>query len=275
MAIAKPSSNKSPIAGSDFEILGTPKRQANAVIFADAGNGKTTLATMYAPHPVAIINFDRRADYAVAKAIKAGRKIYHTRVDLPANITKMQDMEARKLGQAAVSKVIRNFELAVRASEKGDVRTICIDTGTEYSEILRVAITGKVDAVKGDYGKSKDLINREWWRLFNLAREGNAHLIVLSRAKAIWKDNEPTGRFTFRGPEVMGDAADWVGQMRVKAKKVKGGTDNKFEMEITKAGIDISQLGEVYTSEMWEPFGGPFVYACLMQYEGSDVEDWG
>lgn len=261
------------LSGSDFTILKTPKLQCNALVFGDAGNGKTTFATAFAPDPVAFINFDKRAEHAVMKAQQSGRQIYFTCVDFPANITKLEDTQARKIGQQAVDKVVRNFEWAVEQSRKGNVRTICIDTGTEYSEILKIAITGRIDKVKGDYGKSKDLINREWWRIFNTAREGNAHLIVLSRAKAIWVNNEPTGEFTYRGPEVMFDAVDWCGQIRLR-KSVKKTPKKEFEIQIKKAGVNISELGEVYSKDEWEDLGGPFVYSCMLQYGGSNMEDW-
>ncbi len=275
----------SPIKGSDFIILDKPKLQANVLVFGDGGNGKSTFSLQHAPHPVAFINFDKRAYYAVQKAMHDKRRIYFTGIDIPANVTKLTEDQAKKLASEAVKKVIHNFELAVRESQKGNVRTISLDTGTEYTEILRVAITGKMDVVKGDYGKSKDLINREWWRLFNLAREGNAHFIVLSRARAIWEDNQPTGEFSYRGPEVMNDAADWAAQIRLSrggvtatikgAKKsaMKAGK-KKFELKITKAGNNIEELGAVYTSDDWGD-DGPFQYACSMQFPNTDVDDWG
>jgi hypothetical protein len=277
MAI-KPSTSRpalsTSIAGSDFVLLSKPKLQANVVIFGQNGQGKSTLCTDYAPHPVAFINFDKRADHAVYKAMEKGRKIFFLGIDTPANVSKLDDATVRKLGQSAVNKVIKNMEWAVEQSRKGNVRSICIDTGTEYSEVLNLAITGRVDRVKGDYGKSKDLINREWWRLFNLAREGNAHLIVLARAQEIWLANEPTGRFKPRGPEVMSDAADWCGIIRLKKSAAKKNSEKKFELEITKAGINIEELGAVYSEDDWGD-DGAFTHACWMQYlETSSPEDW-
>lgn len=262
----------SPIAGSDFTLLTSPKRQANVLLFGDAGTGKSTFATAFAPEPVAFINFDRRADYAVTSAMAKNRRIYYTGIDIPANVTKLSDEAARKFGQAAVDKVIRNYELAIAESRKGNVRSICLDTITEYGELLKLAITGRIDKTKGDYGKSKDLINREIWRLFNLAREGNAHVIALSRAKAVWKDNEPTGRFTFRCPDVVNDAVDWAAHIRLK-QTPKGKAKKEIEIEITKAGNNIEQLGEVYSEATWGGLG-PFAYGCMLQYPGSELEDW-
>lgn len=277
-----------PIAlpGSDFTILAAPKRQANILLYADAGNGKSTFGLRFAPHPVAMINYDKRAHYAVSEAQKLGRRILYAQIDIPANVTKLGDDAAKKIGQAAVDKTVRNFELAVRESQKGNVRTIILDTGTEYSEVLSLAIKGKPSGKSNDYGKSKDWINREWWRLWNLAREGNAHFIVLARAREIWENSEPTGRFTFRGPEVLNDGADWAGWIRVKkargvggVKKIGGGPGagggvKEFELEITKAGANIAELGAVYSSAEWEEYGGPFVYACSLQFPGSVTEDW-
>lgn len=264
------------VPGSDFIILEAPKLQANVVVFGDAGMGKTTFCTDFCPGPVAFINFDRRADQAIYKAIKyKGKKIYLLRVHVPANLLKVSDVEAKKAGQEAVKRVIKNFEWAVEQSKLGKIRTIVLDTGTELSEILNLALTGKMEGVKNDFGKSKDLANREWWRLFNMAREGNAHFVVLARAQEIWVGNEPTGRFKPRGHAVMLDAADWVGQTRLKRKSGRRSSGSKeFELEITKAGVNIDELGAVYTEEEWGD-DGPFVHACFMQFiETSEPENW-
>lgn len=259
--------------GSDFAILGTPKLQANVLVFGRPSTGKTTIATRFAPDPVAFINFDKRAGVAVKRAMDSGRRIYFLGVDIPANVTKLGDEQARKLGQEAVNKVIRNFEWAVEQSRKGNVRTICIDTGTEYSELVNLAITGKTVGVKGDYGKSKDLLNREWWRLYNLAREGNAHLVVLARTKELWENNEPTGNYTYRGPSVMDEGADWSAHIRLR-RGMKGKQRKEIELEITKAGNNLDEMGNVYREEDWGA-NGPFVWSCWMQLpDESTPKDW-
>lgn len=265
------SKSKFSLQGSDFTVLEGIKSQANVLIFGDAGNGKTTFALRYAPAPVAFINFDNRGKHAVLNAQEDGRDIAYLHVGYPANYLRMDSEEVKKVGQKAVRKVVDNFEWAVRQSEKGNIRTICLDTATEYDEILKLALSGRIDKEKGDFGKRKDLINREFWRLCNLAREGNAHFIMLSRAKPIWENNEPTGRFTFRCPEVANDAVDWTGHIRLR-KGRKGVTKKEFEMEVTKAGINIEELGEVYREEDWDE-EGPFVHACMLQY-GTGPEEW-
>ena len=262
------------LPGSDFAPPPKPKKQANILLYGDGGVGKTTFALIHSPDPVAFLSFDRRGDHVAWEAHQSKRSILFSRVDYPANITKLDDAKARLLGQQGVDKVIKNTEIAVRESQKGNVRAIVLDTGTEYNEIITLAVRGRLDRSKGDFGASKDVINRQWWRLFNLAREGSAHLIVLARAKAIWENNEPTGKFTFRGPDVMNDAADWAGHLRFKKVSAKQrGKVKEHELEITKAGLALSELGVVYTAEDWGDYG-PFVWSCLMNYPRTEPEDW-
>lgn len=255
---------------SDFTEPPEVKLQANMMAFGDAGTGKSTLAAVFAPGPVAFINFDRRASHVVNEAKRLGKVVRYLDAGVPANVLKMGEVECKKYAQESLDKVTRNFEIAVRESQRGNCRTICIDTGTELAEIITLAIRGHLD--KGnDYGRSKDLINREFWRLFNTAREGLAHLIILARARAVWVDNQPTNRFTFRGPEVLNDGVDWACHIRLK-KSVVGRPKKEFEIEVTKAGVNIDELGAVYTSKEWDDSGGPFVLGCMRQYGTAQAE---
>lgn len=262
---------------SDFDMeIRAPKRQANILIFGHDGMGKTSFVTRFAPDPIAFFNFDNRSEQAIYEARQKGRRILPCHVDFPANITKVDDVTARKIGQAAVDKVVRNLDIAVEQSKKGNVRTICLDTGTEFAEILTIAVTGRADGVKGDYGKSKNIINRQLWALYERAREGNAHLVVIARAKAVWENNEPSGEDTYRGPEVLSAAADWSAQIRVKKMRAAAGQParKRFELKIAKGGVNIEELGNVYTEDEWNDLGGPFAYASMLQFPGTSIEDW-
>lgn len=251
-----------------------PSPQACVLIFGDPGEGKTSLATMFAPTPLFYMNYDRRGGQAVYLAKKSGRRIHDVDIKHPSDLSRFSNEDAKRLASAALDKTMREFEIAVRASQVGDIRTICIDTGTELNGIITTSVTGSTMTVKGDYGRSKGIVNQQWWTIFDMAREGKAHLIVLSRSKDIWFNNQPTGRVTYRGNDVMHEAADWAGWMRLRKNKKTKAPTQKFELEITKAGNNIEELGEVYTSDDWEDFGGPFVYACMMQYPGTKPEDW-
>lgn len=258
--------------GSDFTAPTSPKSQAKITLCGESKVGKTTFALRYAPDPVALLNFDGRAAYAAQEATLAGRRILTTEIRVPGDINRMGEDAVKKAGQLAIDKTMKNLEWAVRESQKGNVRTICFDTGTEYGNFLTLAFRGKLGLIK-DYGKSKDLINQQLLRLYQVAADGNAHLIMLTRAKATWAGEEPSGKFEPRAYEVLSEAADIVAHLRFRrAGKGKVGRDS--EIEILSAGTDRSQLGAVYRESDWEDLGGPFVYTCLMNYPGTVPEDW-
>lgn len=259
-------------AGSDFTAPPIPKRQAKITLCGESGVGKTTFALKYAPDPIALINFDGRAGYAAQEATQAGKKVLMTEIRISGDINRMKEEEAKRAGQIVIDKTMKNLEAAVRESQKGNIRTICFDTGTEYGQFLTLAFRGKLGLVK-DYGKSKDLINQQLLRLYQVAADGNAHLIMLTRAKATWAGEEPSGKFEPKAYEVLSEAADIIAHLRFR-KAGKGRVTKETEIEILKAGTDRSQLGAVYREADWEDLGGPFVYACMMNYPGTTPEDW-
>lgn len=256
------------IAGSDFITLTEDKKQSFGMIYGDAGCGKTTFCTDYTPGPLAFINFDGRARKAVLLAQKKGRKIHYCKVDFPGNLANMDDKQARAAGKSAVAKMMRNLDVALRLAERGDVRTIAIDTGTEYSGILNIAYTGSIERAGNDFGKSVDYINRQWLDIFNSVRQTDAHLVILARAKAIYQGHDATGEFAFRGPSVMNDGVDWAAHLRHKKQIGKIITGRKrFEMKVAKAGVNLPELGAVYSEDDWEDLDiGPFAYMCLMMH---------
>lgn len=269
--------------GHDFVTLVEPSPQVCCVVFGAAGTGKTTVGVKYAPQPVALINFDKRATPAVLKAQSEGRRILYCEIDYPAFVTRVSQDEAKKIGQASLDKTLKNLEWAVRESEKGNIRSIVIDTITELEEIATIAVRGRLDKAKKDYGESKGIINRTLWSLFSMAREGRAHLIALSRASEIWVGGAPSGQYKARCSDVVNDAVDWAGHIRVNVggvsdtgKKILGSQAQgpKFEMEIKKAGVKIDELLNVYSEDEWQAFGGPFAYACFKQYPEYPLESW-
>jgi hypothetical protein len=265
----------SGIAGSDFITLGDVKKQCIALIYGDPKTGKTTFVTDYCPDPIAFINYDGRAEHAVKKALNKGRRILFLPIAYAADdISKLDHAKAKLIGQAVVEQTIRNLKWAVTESKKGNIKTIAIDTGTEYDEILKLAVRGTLETVQGDFGRSKNIMNEQWARIFQIARGGKAHLIVLARTQEIWVGNAPTGRFGARGNDQMEILADWTGHIRVKRRRREA---PKFELEIVRSGVNIGEMGSVYTEDEWGEQGanvGPFAWACVHQYPDSELSDW-
>jgi len=241
-----------------------------------------------------MINFDRRASDAVYRAEQSGKRILYADVAYPHNAMELDDKESMRVGEACVGKVVRNLEYAVKESIAGNIRTICLDTGTELGEIINMATAGRPDKSKyGDRGKSKDLANRQWGGIYDLVRDGLAHFVVLSRAKEIWIDDKGTGRYTYRGSPAMFEGVEWAGVLKAEKTStlrlggglVLGGAnatpaDGKIvrSIHMIKAGVNGGELGQTYTEAQWEGFGGPFAFCAMMQYmgrfPGSSPEDW-
>lgn len=307
--MAKPS-----IPGTDFVRLDEVKLQTCTLLLGGPGSGKTTFALRYAPEPVALINLDGRAEHTVKKEMRRGRDIHYMHIRAPKiaeGIRTKVNAKTIKLCEKAVGQFERNYTKVIEHSLKPKgVRTIAIDTGTEYNELLSYAYKGQLGPGK-DFGQSKDLINQKWRVIYDLAKEeGNAHLIVLARCREKWVGNEPTGFFEHRGAAAMDELADWVGHLELKTKsKTRRGKKVRefdgFQMNVMKAGNNINEFAETYNDSDWGVEGleamvelaeangndeeyerlmslaeacpdgpGPFVYSCMRQYPDVDYLEW-
>lgn len=264
------SSTGKPISSSagDFVSISSPTRQANILIYGMEGTGKTTFCTRFAPEPVRVISLDGRADDCVFEAEQMGRDVKIAKFFMP--IRAMNQTETKKAAQDLLDRINYNFEIAIQTA-----RTVLVDTTKELQEICKLAFDGTMEKVKEhSHGEDGHFANRQIWKMANLARQQKrCHLIFTARMTEIWKDQKPTGRFKAECPKATAAAVDWAGQLRNKVKMGQVKKD-EWELEITKAGTNNLELFEVYDSDMWDPFGGPFVYACMMNYKDSAPEDW-
>lgn len=250
-----------------FSPVVRPTRQANILIYGTEGTGKTSFCTRYAPCPIKVISLDGRCDDAAYEAVRLGRDVSIARLFMPAN-TMTRDQTKRE-AESLLDTINEQFEIAISSA-----RTVLVDTVTELAEICKLALDGTIEKTREhSHGEDGDFKNRQIWKMANLARQSKCHLIFTARMTEIWKDQKPTGRFKPQCPKATLAAVDWAGQIRIRDMKM-GMKSPQFEIEITKAGTDIEQLFEVYDESLWEPFGGPFVYACTMNYKDSDPSDW-
>lgn len=273
----------SPLDRSDFTDIPALKPQAIVCIFAHTGEGKSTFLLDYCPEPIAFIDINRRGFNAAQKAQAAGRVIRYLPIDYPSSYSKLDEKQACVAGQVSVDRMERNFDLALEANLKGDIRTIGIDTMTEYAEIVNIALVGRPERREDDYGKSAAAQKAVISKMIKRARDTNVHLVMLGQTKEIYeipvggKRKEGTGKYTFRGPDVMSSDADWAGHLRLQkpaSVKLRGGDKAKLhEMEITKAGIFLPALGMVLKEEDWEDVG-PFAYGCGVNFPDNDLQDW-
>lgn len=259
------------IPGSKFFTASAKQQKAIALIFGESGSGKTAVPIQFAPQPVFTLNFDERDGPPIERAKASGRVIHRAYLGVAASTYRKDEASIRKIGHDALCEVVHHIELATREVERGNCKTICVDTGTELTDIISMAITGSLDRKTNDFGKSSQLIGREWWQIYRLARESGAHFIVLAREKEIWVGQKPTGRFGASGSPIMREGADWA--VRSFVRKKDGG--NLYQLQVVKDGTAGTEIGSVYTSEEWEAIElGPFAYTCMNLYPGTDPSDW-
>ena len=267
-----------PKPKSDFVVLTRDDLVYKAVclVHGPPGCGKTTFACRYAPEPIAVINLDCRAKGVIVNIMEEwGLDIRYVHIDYPRDVFAFnpsdkpdkaeKEMLLRNQSAAIppVDKVLRNYYWALNEPYEA-ISTVVIDTVTEFSDLMYIRARGAMDLAKGDFGRSKGLVNRQLQTMVEAAKAAEKHVIFLSRSREIWRANEPTGEFIPRCPDAVVENVDWHGYL----KAVGSNTGNtKWRLKMTKAGANGDELGKVYKSEQWEKGDvGPFAWACALQY---------
>lgn len=278
----KSSSSTSSFSSSDWSdeehdstVDGESEGKAKLMLFSESGTGKTDFICRNAPDPIMIFDFDGRSLRTVKKVrLETGKIIRYVRIYLPGE--EGEPEETKLFAQASISKAIRNLKWAVKQSLSGDIKTIGWDGCSEYDLLSKLAYDGaKVQTKDGAFGKDKDFVNYQFWRVFNIVNRGQAHFILTSREKEIYKDHQPSGDFTFRASKVINEAVDFSLQLKALDVMTPGVTGKKYQLEIIKCGVDDrsnSKVGKVYKEKDWQEHG-PFALICSDVY-GGDVTDW-
>lgn len=265
----------------DFSSNNEPSKKAKLMLFSETGVGKTDFICRNCPGEIAIFDFDGRSLRTVEKVrAETGKIIHHVDIFLPGEEGTPE--ETRIFALDSINKTIRNLKWCVKQSLLGKIKVIGFDGASEYNLLCKLAYDGcKTELVEGkiketkSWGKDTDFINHQFWRIFNICRRGNAHLIMTAREKEIYKDHNATGDFTFRATKVINEAVDFSLQLKAKDKLEPGSKGKKYEIEVIKAGVDDrsdSKVGKVYKEKDWQRYGA-FAAICADVY-GGDVADW-
>lgn len=257
----------------DSTLDGESEGKAKIMLFSESGVGKTDFICRNAPDPIIIFDFDGRSLRTVKKVrLETGKVIRHVRIFTPGEEDSPE--ETKLFARSSIAKTIRNLKWAVKQSLTGGIKTIGFDGATEYTLLAKQAYDGVKEQTKdGAFGKDKDYVKHQFWRVVNIVLQGQAHFIITAREKEIWKDNKPTDDFSFRADSVINEAVDFSLQLRQKDKL--SGEGKKYEIKIIKCGVDDrldSKVGKVYKEGDWQEYG-PFAVICADVY-GGDVTDW-
>lgn len=287
--VSKPTSSFSPIITpsstswkslSDEDLLFGPdkverKQRQFCLIHGDTGAGKTSFLTRYAPDPILLLNFDYRADDAVEEARSVyGKTISYHVIDIPSEHS---SSEAIKIAAREKNEeMIAILSAGVRLSKQGKIRSIGIDTSDECDALFNSMFFGDFGEWNIAYNKDKPFIKRQWMRVIRLLKQSDAHIVITARTKEVWGgkgDNKgPTGKFRPDGAKIVEAAVDWAGHIRTVPRMT--GDGKKFEIEVTKGGVNIGEEGKVYVERDWNKAEvGPFAYSAMKIY-GGERRDW-
>lgn len=260
---------------SDEELLFGPdkterKRRQFCLIHGDTGAGKTSFLTRFAPDPILLLNFDYRADDAVEEARSMGRTISYHVIDIPSEHSSSESIKIA--AREKIEEMIAILSAGVRLSKQGKIRSIGIDTSDECDSLFNAAFFGDFGDWQVAYNKDKPFIKRQWMRIIRLLKQSDANVVILARTKEVWVGGSPSGNFRPDGAKIVEAAVDWAGHLRTKERM--DGKGKKFELEVTKGGVNLEQEGEVYTERQWgkETDGNPFIYTATKIYGGISRE---
>lgn len=264
--------------GEGFITRSTKKPQSVGIVVGDGGSGKTTFVTRYCPGPIAFFNFDGRSSEAIQEArdLRGENIIQECPITFPFDSLFLAKERAMATTKPVITDFLKKLRTACVAAEQGRIKTIALDTGTELNDLFWLHARGDLETTKleGERGGSKFIINRQWITIFQMAKASGANFIVLGRPKQKWIDNAPVkDTFIPYLPEVCNDQTDWTGRIAptVIPATRKTPAEVSFEIKISKAGPNITQLGRVYTSREWDNEGGPFAFISGQMYQ--KVED--
>lgn len=261
---------------SDDELLFSSdaleqKLRSFGLLHGDTGTGKTTFLTRYMPDPVLLLNFDYRAEDCVKEARSLGRTISYHVVDIPSEYS---SSEAIKIAaREKIEEMIAILSAGVRQSKLGKILSIGIDTSDECDSLFNAAFFGDFGEWAVAYNKDKPFIKRQWMRVIRLLKQSSAQVIFMARTKEIWVGGSPSGSFRPDGAKIVEAAVDWAGHIRTKPRM--DGNGKKFEIEITKGGVNMDEEGKVYTERQWdkEAKGNPFAFVASRIY-GGELKEW-
>ena len=170
-----------------FERASTKKiHRLIASIVGDWKKGKTTFA-LTAPAPIALIDMDTGLEGVVEKWAKE-KEIWVKTFDYHEAKDQDEWLEIWEDSKKAFTDAL----------DDPKIRTVIIDTATEWYELIRMARFGKLNKVILEKGEARPYpwgpVNQEFRELLRKSLKTNKNVLFLHKTKAEYEDNEKTGR---------------------------------------------------------------------------------
>lgn len=245
---------------SNFVTISGLTERHNIFIAGDEGTGKTGLVLRHCPQPIALIGFDDRAREEVEKAARRGDQFKYA--NLEWNRLGNYNTEGMKSYARDVrDKLLHHLRVAVAQSILGQVKTICLDGGSEASVLIDRAFDGVMEERPKSYGQDSNWRKSNWWGLYEIVGAGKAHFVITCRAKEAVKDGEYLKTKTFDGHKVIGQASHIGVSVELDPDGFKGVGRNNIDfsslqtIQLIKAGRDGRGYKLTYTKQDWKEHG--------------------
>jgi hypothetical protein len=176
-------------------------------IDAHEKSGKTHFG-LTAPGPIACVQTDEGLEGVIQK-FQTEKEIYvaDAKFDIQDLRRKLSLDEDAARARSVWDYIKQHYFIGL---EQPEIRSVLVDTGTEWWEICRLAAFGKLDQVKSHhYGP----VNREWRTLIRAAFEHDKHVIFLHKMREIWVNEKSTGKFERKGQADMGYLVQVCGEL--------------------------------------------------------------
>lgn len=266
---------------SDFVTVSGLTERHNVFIAGDEGTGKTGLVLRHCPQPIALIGGDDRAREEVEKAARRGDQFKYANLEW-SRLGNYNEDGMKAYARDVKERVLHHLRVAVAQSILGQVKTICLDFGTEMATLIDLAYDGKQE--RGNvFGKDSHYRKASWWEIFEIVGSGKAHFVVTCRARAEVKDELPTKQITYDGHKVIGQASHIGVAVTLDPDGFRGVSRANIDFEtlqtiqIIKAGRDGKGYKVCYTKADWKE-NGWFAHVLYEQnkelFPNMTPQDW-
>ena len=261
----KKTASKTVIQGfTSAKTLFKPKKPRLVVAAAaQEKDGKTEFG-LSGPAPLALINMDEGLEGVIEKFLEAGKELYVSDFRRYADATSQKEWE----------RIWEDTKKAyINALASPDIRTVMVDTETEWWELCRLARFGKIDRVMPHhYGP----VNAEYRELMRKVYDTDKNLILLRKLKDEYIDEKRTGNKEMAGFKdipymVQANVYLWRQQKTGKTANLRviGKGSGSFMMTV----VDSRQNPAIAGDEIEEPMVS-FPYLASMVFPQTDLGDW-
>ena len=220
------------------------------------------------PPRIAYQGIDYGHSGVIDDEVEAGAIIPAVDYEYPAEMQKDGETDSRFYERVmkSAAKQYKRICDDYKAALGSDVRTLAMDTGTEWYEIMVQARFGKLTEIP-PLGRGK--LKREFGTLLRLLLQTDKNLIYLATEGDVWKGNKPTADTKPDGFAKLGHYAEAV--VRLTKKRRKGGSE--FYGEIMDCRLARELEGEVVQDlDFWT------LVEMIWDARGwgtPDAEEWG